>query len=96
VLTCCLKLSTFDQVTGHGKHKRADGYCRASDDPVNSENSSRVVGVPVDSLISPMLTIAVFKTDTQGFECNVLQGAAHTLRIRRPGLLIVEARVSYY
>ena len=92
VLSCSPAASSYQHLTK--SHNTVSTSVRTDivEHPVNSPDSS-VVGVPVDSLISPMLTIAVFKTDTQGFECNVLQGAAHTLRIRRPGLLLVE--VSY-
>jgi FkbM family methyltransferase len=93
VLSCSPAASSYQLLTKSQSAVSTSVRIDVLSNPVNSKNSSKVVGVPVDSLISPMLTIAVFKTDTQGFECNVMQGSVHTLRNHRPGMLLVE--VSY-
>ena len=90
VLSCSPAASSYQRLSKSQNAISTSVRMDVVDHAVLSENSSQVVGVPVDSLISPMLSIAVFKTDTQGFECNVLQGASHTLRKHRPGLLLVE------
>ena len=89
ILVCTAATSSYTTVfVGKGNVSTSNSINISS-----KGNAAGIMGVPLDRTIPLDLDIILFKTDTQGFEMDVLQGSTALLGGKRAQAVIVE--VSY-
>ncbi len=84
----CVAASYKEGVVRFTETRDSTGFTAAT--TTNEEGTVEILTKRVDDLIDASQELFLFKTDTQGFELDVLQGARHVLSGNQVFLLLVE------